>query len=48
MFRSFDANQLSRIGSANGNPVKASALAWIICGHEIHHRNIIEERYIGK
>jgi uncharacterized damage-inducible protein DinB len=48
LFRSFDATQLARIGNANGKAVKASALAWVICGHEIHHRNIIEERYIGK
>lgn len=48
LFRSMDDTQLSRMGIANGNPVKASAIAWVICGHEIHHRNIIEERYIGK
>lgn len=48
LFRSMAANQLSNIGQANGNPVKVSALPWVICGHEIHHRNVIEERYIGK
>ena len=48
LFRSMDAGQLARIGNANGNPVKVSALAWVICGHEIHHRNVMEERYIGK
>lgn len=48
LFRSFNAQQLAQVGQANGYPVKVSALVWVICGHEIHHRNVIEERYIGK
>jgi hypothetical protein len=35
-------------GTANGNEFIVSSFPYIICGHEIHHRNIIEERYIGK
>ncbi len=48
MFRGFSQTQLSRVGNANGYDAKVSALAYVICGHEIHHRNVIEERYIGK
>ncbi len=48
LFGSFDEEMLSQIGSANNNIVRVGALPYIICGHEIHHRNIIEEKYIGK
>ncbi|WP_147532819.1 DinB family protein [Bacillus marasmi] len=34
-------------GSANGTQVTVRALAYIIAGHEIHHRSIINERYIS-
>ncbi|NNE65742.1 MAG: DinB family protein [Pyrinomonadaceae bacterium] len=36
----------SRSGIASGNNVSVRALAYIIAGHEIHHRNVIEERYL--
>lgn len=38
---------LLRKGTANGAQVTARSVAWIIAGHEIHHRTIIRERYIG-
>jgi uncharacterized damage-inducible protein DinB len=34
-----------RRGTASNNPVTAHALAYIIAGHEIHHRRILDERY---
>lgn len=34
-----------RQGTANGYPVSVRALAYIIAGHELHHRAILEERY---
>lgn len=37
---------LSRKGMANNNEVTVRALLTIIAGHEIHHRKIIQERYI--
>lgn len=37
-----------RIGVANGGNISARALAYIIAGHEIHHLNIIQEKYLGK
>jgi hypothetical protein len=31
---------------ANKNTISARALAYIIAGHELHHRIILEERYL--
>jgi hypothetical protein len=33
-------------GNANNFPITAQAVAYIIAGHEIHHRNIITDRYL--
>jgi len=35
-----------RRGVASNNPLSARAAAWIIAGHEIHHRRVLEERYL--
>lgn len=35
-------------GNANGMPITTRAIAYIIAGHEIHHRKIIEERYLKR
>lgn len=40
-----DEAELARSVPANGNPATVRALAWIIAGHEIHHRRILRERY---
>jgi uncharacterized damage-inducible protein DinB len=45
LFRSLDAEALVRRGEANGQPISARALAWIIAGHAIHHQAILRERY---
>jgi hypothetical protein len=31
---------------ASNNEVTVRALAYIIAGHELHHRRIIEEKYL--
>lgn len=36
-----------RRGVANRNPVTVRALAWIIAGHELHHREILKTRYLA-
>lgn len=38
----------TRTGVANYSRLSARALAYIIAGHELHHRSIIEERYLAK
>ena len=45
LFRSFDDAALVRMGNASNAPVSVRALAWIICGHELHHRSLLRDRY---
>jgi uncharacterized damage-inducible protein DinB len=45
LFRSLDERALGQSGKANDSPVTPRALAWIICGHELHHRAILRDRY---
>lgn len=45
LVRSFDAEALSRRGSANNSPVTVRALVAIIAGHEAHHVKLLRERY---
>lgn len=47
LFRNLDQPAWSRLGSANKNEVSVRALAYIIAGHELHHRRILEEKYFG-
>lgn len=48
LFAGFDEEMLAQTGTANGNHIRVNALPFIICGHEIHHMKVIEDRYIGK
>lgn len=36
----------SRSGIANGDPISARALAYILTGHELHHRGVLHARYL--
>ncbi|HEY0777364.1 MAG TPA: DinB family protein [Gemmatirosa sp.] len=44
-FRNVDAAALTRRVTANGAPMSVRAAAWIIAGHELHHREILRWRY---
>ena len=46
LFRNLDEAAWTRRGMANKNEVTVRALAYIIAGHELHHRKIIEEKYL--
>lgn len=46
LFRSFDADMLSRQGVANGYTITVNALGFVIAGHEMHHMNVIRQRYL--
>ena len=46
LFRNLDDEALTRRVVANGSPVTARALAWITAGHELHHRQVLRERYL--
>ena len=45
-WRGLPPDAWTRTGVANGSAVKVGAIPWIVAGHEIHHREIIQERYI--
>ncbi|HET7456635.1 MAG TPA: DinB family protein [Gemmatimonadaceae bacterium] len=46
LFRGLDDASAMRRGVANGVEVTPRALAWIVAGHERHHRRILEEQYL--
>src|ERR1700741_4113023 len=45
LFRSLSPGAWGRRGVANKNEVTVRALAFIVAGHELHHRAILDERY---
>jgi len=45
LYRTFDEEALARRVVANGSPVTTRALVWITAGHELHHQNVLRERY---
>lgn len=47
LFRSLKKEAWSRRGTANKNEITVRALAYIVAGHELHHRLILEERYFA-
>jgi uncharacterized damage-inducible protein DinB len=46
LFKDLSEAELSHRVVANGVPVSARALAWIIAGHELHHAALLTERYL--
>jgi uncharacterized damage-inducible protein DinB len=46
LFSSFTPAMLQRTGTANGNKLSVLNLGYIIAGHEIHHRTVLQERYL--
>ena len=48
LFRNLREEDWKRQGVANKDNITVRALAYIIAGHELHHRNILEERYLGR
>jgi uncharacterized damage-inducible protein DinB len=47
LLRNLDEAAWTRRGIANKNEVSVRALAYIIAGHELHHRRILEEKYFS-
>lgn len=41
-----DEKESLRSGSASGAEISVRAIAYIIAGHELHHRKVIEQRYL--
>jgi hypothetical protein len=46
LFRHMDEQAWSRRGIANNAEVSVRALAYIVAGHELHHREILSARYL--
>lgn len=46
MFESFSGDVLKNKGKASGSILSVGAAGFITCGHEIHHIQVIEERYL--
>lgn len=47
LFKSFAPEALTRRGIANGMENWPQRIGFIIAGHELHHLNVIHERYLG-
>jgi hypothetical protein len=45
LFRAMDEAAWDRAGIASNNRVTVRSLAWIICGHELAHLEVLRERY---
>lgn len=46
MFRGFNDEVLQRQGTVSGNPASVRALGYIIAGHQRHHFQVLQERYL--
>jgi len=46
LFRQLKKEAWERTGDASGSRVSVRALAYIIAGHELHHRNILRAKYL--
>lgn len=47
LFRQLSAEAWMRRGVASDNPVSVRAVAYIIAGHELHHRRVLQEKYLA-
>ncbi len=47
LFAGLDEAEWKRSGPANQTEVTVRALAYIIVGHELHHRKILREKYLA-
>ncbi|SDU02597.1 DinB superfamily protein [Polaribacter sp. Hel1_33_78] len=46
LFKSFSDEALLRVGVASNNKISVRALGYLFSGHQMHHLNIIKERYL--
>jgi hypothetical protein len=46
LFAGLPADAWKRFGTASNNPISVRACAWIIAGHELHHRNGLAQNYL--
>ena len=48
LIKSLSQEALDNVGTANGKLVSVRALIYIILGHEVHHRDVIDKKYLPK
>lgn len=48
LFKSFTPEMLSKKGFANGNEIAVETIIKLIVGHNLHHLNVIKERYLSE
>lgn len=46
LFRGLDADAALRRGIASGLEFTVRSIPWILAGHELHHRRLLQERYL--
>ena len=46
LYKSFSEDALLRIGVASGNKISVRALGYLFSGHQMHHLNIVKQRYL--
>lgn len=46
LIKHFTETEWKRMGGVSQHPISSLALAYIIAGHELHHWNIMNERYL--
>lgn len=46
LFKSFSQEQLTRTGVASNKEISVRAIGFIIMGHQKHHQNIFQQRYL--
>lgn len=46
LFGGFSDETWTRVGTASGYQFSVRAFPYIIAGHEVHHRHILQERYL--
>lgn len=48
LLETLESSVLNNTGTANGNEISVDTIGKLIVGHNIHHLNIIKERYLPK
>ena len=46
LFDSLTPEEWTRHGTASGKGMSVRGVAWVIAGHELHHRGVLKERYL--
>lgn len=46
LFQGLDEPALEQTGTANNNPISVRAIGFIIAGHALHHKNVLQEKYL--